>query len=71
MDWAQAALRRYVVLSLLNEHQYLMAPLNRYAEYLPERPIIGYGMDQPDPQWPDGAKIAISFVSFLPFPYAC
>ncbi len=48
-----------------------MAPLNRYAEYLPERPIIGYGMDQPDPQWPDGAKIAISFVSFLPFPYAC
>ncbi|EEB91959.1 hypothetical protein MPER_09605, partial [Moniliophthora perniciosa FA553] len=23
--------------------------------------MVGYGMDQPDPQWPNGAKIAISF----------
>ncbi|THV02633.1 hypothetical protein K435DRAFT_652894 [Dendrothele bispora CBS 962.96] len=25
--------------------------------------MIGYGMNQPDPQWPGGAKIAVSFVS--------
>ncbi|KAG7095825.1 hypothetical protein E1B28_006520 [Marasmius oreades] len=35
---------------------------SRYSEYLPERPMVGYGMNQPDPQWPNGAKIAISFV---------
>lgn len=37
-------------------------PLDRYAEYLPERPMAGYGLTQPDPQWPNGAKIAVSFV---------
>ncbi|KAF9022239.1 hypothetical protein BDZ89DRAFT_211303 [Hymenopellis radicata] len=39
-----------------------MPALDRHAEYLPDRPMVGYGMEQPDPQWPNGAKIAISFV---------
>ncbi|KAF8916582.1 hypothetical protein CPB85DRAFT_1216294 [Mucidula mucida] len=28
--------------------------------------MVGYGMEQPDPQWPNGAKIAISFVLTKP-----
>jgi hypothetical protein len=31
------------------------------AEFL-EREFIGYGLQQPDPQWPGGAKVAVSFV---------
>ncbi|MGH1412008.1 MAG: allantoinase PuuE [Pelagimonas sp.] len=31
--------------------------MNRYP-----RDMIGYGPDRPDPQWPDGAKIAVQFV---------
>jgi len=27
-----------------------------------ERDLIGYGPNPPDPQWPDGARIAVSFV---------
>ena len=26
------------------------------------RDLIGYGRHPPDPQWPNGAKIAVSFV---------
>ena len=28
----------------------------------PERDLIGYGPDRPDPKWPNGAKIAVNFV---------
>ncbi|KAL5536549.1 hypothetical protein ACEPAF_371 [Sanghuangporus sanghuang] len=31
-------------------------------DFTHEREFIGYGMNSPDPQWPKGAKIAVSFV---------
>ncbi len=30
-------------------------------DYL-ERNLHGYGANPPDPQWPDGARVAVSFV---------
>lgn len=33
-----------------------------YEEEFIEREFIGYGLKQPDPQWPGGAKICVSFV---------
>lgn len=32
-----------------------------------DREFIGYGLDKPDPQWPGGAKVAVSFVFNLPY----
>ncbi|KAK4694620.1 allantoinase, partial [Phenoliferia sp. Uapishka_3] len=37
-------------------------PADKYAGAVLEREFIGYGMDSPDPQWPGGANIAVSFV---------
>ena len=31
-------------------------------QLLPEREFIGYGLNKPDPKWPNGAKIAVSFI---------
>lgn len=31
-------------------------------DFIHDREFIGYGMNPPDPQWPHGAKIAVSFV---------
>ena len=28
----------------------------------PTRDLVGYGANPPDPQWPDGARIAVNFV---------
>lgn len=28
----------------------------------PERDLVGYGRNRPDPKWPGGAKIAVQFV---------
>lgn len=30
--------------------------------YSPERDLIGYGANPPDPQWPGGARVAVNFV---------
>ena len=30
--------------------------------YSPERDLIGYGSNPPDPAWPDGARLALNFV---------
>ncbi|WVW79353.1 hypothetical protein I302_101321 [Kwoniella bestiolae CBS 10118] len=35
---------------------------DRYTEEWLEREFVGYGFDQPDPQWPGGGKICVSFV---------
>jgi hypothetical protein len=35
---------------------------DKYQEQWLEREFVGYGFNQPDPQWPGGAKIAVSFV---------
>jgi len=33
-----------------------------YTEYTHERPLYGYELNPPNPQWPNGAKIAVTFV---------
>jgi allantoinase len=33
-----------------------------YTEFCHERPLLGYELDPPNPQWPGDAKIAICFV---------
>ncbi|GFZ42973.1 hypothetical protein JCM24511_00691 [Saitozyma sp. JCM 24511] len=35
---------------------------DKYQEQWLEREFVGYGFNQPDPKWPGGAKIAVSFV---------
>nr|XP_018999203.1 uncharacterized protein I203_08239 [Kwoniella mangroviensis CBS 8507]OCF62664.1 hypothetical protein I203_08239 [Kwoniella mangroviensis CBS 8507] len=35
---------------------------DRYTEDWLEREFVGYGFDQPDPKWPGGGKICVSFV---------
>ncbi|KAK4693379.1 hypothetical protein P7C70_g8937, partial [Phenoliferia sp. Uapishka_3] len=37
-------------------------PFDRYAESMLEREFLGYGMDTPDPKWPGGANVAVSFI---------
>lgn len=39
-----------------------MAIEDKYTETWPEREFIGYGYNQPDPKWPGGAKVCVSFV---------
>jgi len=36
--------------------------MDKYTEAWPEREFVGYGMDMPDPQWPHGAKVCVSFI---------
>jgi hypothetical protein len=33
-----------------------------YSDFTLEREFIGYGYDTPDPKWPNGAKVAVSFI---------
>ncbi|GAA5828301.1 hypothetical protein JCM11251_006185 [Rhodosporidiobolus azoricus] len=41
----------------------VLAPGDKYPDFLPlEREFIGFGLETPDPQWPKGAKICVSFV---------
>ncbi|KAK4687079.1 allantoinase, partial [Tremellales sp. Uapishka_1] len=35
---------------------------SKYQEEFLEREFIGYGFDMPDPKWPGGAKVCVSFV---------
>ncbi|ORY32009.1 hypothetical protein BCR39DRAFT_525190 [Naematelia encephala] len=35
---------------------------DKYQEEWLEREFIGYGFDMPDPKWPGGAKVCVSFV---------
>ncbi|WWC68282.1 uncharacterized protein I206_102205 [Kwoniella pini CBS 10737] len=35
---------------------------DRYTEDWLEREFVGYGFDQPDPQWPGDAKVCVNFV---------
>ncbi|CAD6569443.1 MAG: hypothetical protein CYPHOPRED_003377 [Cyphobasidiales sp. Tagirdzhanova-0007] len=39
-----------------------MPGIAKYPQLLPEREFIGYGLNKPDPKWPNGAKIAVSFI---------
>lgn len=34
----------------------------KYQEEWLERDFMGYGFDKPDPRWPGGAKVCVSFV---------
>lgn len=36
--------------------------VDKYTEEWLEREFIGYGMEQPNPEWPGGAKVCVSFV---------
>jgi hypothetical protein len=36
--------------------------IEKYAEEWLEREFVGYGMDQPNPEWPGGAKVCVSFL---------
>ncbi|GAA6000181.1 uncharacterized protein JCM10292_004023 [Rhodotorula paludigena] len=47
----------------------VFAPGDKYPDVLPgiDREFIGYGLNKPDPQWPGGAKVAVSFVFNLPY----
>ncbi|WRT69067.1 uncharacterized protein IL334_006050 [Kwoniella shivajii] len=36
--------------------------VDKYTEEWLEREFVGYGFDQPDPQWPGDAKVCVSFV---------
>jgi hypothetical protein len=36
--------------------------MSKYSEEWLEREFIGYGLEQPNPNWPGGAKICVSFV---------
>jgi hypothetical protein len=33
-----------------------------YEEFTHERPLFGYELSPPNPQWPNNAKIAVTFV---------
>lgn len=35
---------------------------DKYTEEWLEREFVGYGMEQPNPEWPGGAKVCVSFV---------
>lgn len=36
--------------------------VDKYSEEWLEREFVGYGMDMPNPEWPGGAKVCVSFV---------
>jgi hypothetical protein len=33
-----------------------------YEEFVHERPLFGYELSPPNPQWPNDAKVAVTFV---------
>ena len=35
---------------------------NKYEEQWFEREFVGYGMNPPNPEWPGGAKVCVSFM---------
>lgn len=36
--------------------------VDKYTEEWHEREFIGYGMEQPNPEWPGRARVCVSFV---------